>query len=488
MKTRNAELTDGIRVVLATETPVRLANGEYEKLIVNNESISLRSPEIPIFVQHNTQKLNIGIVKNIKVEGRELVGEMVFSEREEAKEIEKDVVDGILQNVSIGFEILSQRNENDLNIVDKAEIHELSIVGLPADKNARIKRERNIMFESDDTQSKEFNKTRAEFDLTKVIRSFAEKKAVDGLEKEVSEELKLRSGIRHGGLMVPDSALFSERAQILTTDTNLVSTDHRSDLFIEYLRNESRFINRGVRILDGLVGNVSIPRQSAVTAAGWMKGDGTGALQATKLEADNISLTPKFAGAIAEFSYQAAIQSSPAVQDLIRRDLLAAYVECIDKAIAYGDTTTNADEPNGIALLAGTNKETVATASIDLAKLREIELALKNAKANNLSFIAANDVDDHIYYELAYAAATGNSKTLAEAWRIKGESCNGLASGDMFVGDFNNVVLGRWGGMLLESTNSHGDNFSSGVTAIRVLGAVDIGVRYDDHFTYLKKS
>lgn len=101
---------------------------------------------------------------------------------------------------------------------------------------------------------------------------------------------------------------------------NLVATDLRTDLFVDVLRNKYVLGQMGVRILAGLSSSIDIPKK--LTASAISRVTEIQALTETNPTTAKVSLTPKRFGGFVEYSKQALIQSSLALEPLLRDDLL----------------------------------------------------------------------------------------------------------------------------------------------------------------------
>jgi hypothetical protein len=91
-----------------------------------------------------------------------------------------------------------------------------------------------------------------------------------GYEREVSQELARRTGRKPGGFFMPSSAL-AKRTTMQVGGSNvgaeLVGTDHHEAEFIPVLRNAAMVGRLGARVLPGLIGDVSIPKQTGTQQA-----------------------------------------------------------------------------------------------------------------------------------------------------------------------------------------------------------------------------
>ena len=155
-----------------------------------------------------------------------------------------------------------------------------------------------------------------------------------GRERELSGEITRRSGRTFQGIAIP-AAVFEER--VVTTalpaagpGSNIISPDYLGAQFIDHLRAALVTRRLGARILSGLTGNVAIPRLKTSATTGWVAENA--ALSASDPAFDQVTLSPKHAGGIVEFSRNMLLQSSPDIEELIRADFAAVLARAIDSA------------------------------------------------------------------------------------------------------------------------------------------------------------
>lgn len=89
------------------------------------------------------EDIPIGRVDNVKVEGKQLAGDLMFDPDDEfAMTCERKIRGGFLSAVSIGFEVTEWENENDNywrgGVATGWELHELSVVPVPMDAAAVV--------------------------------------------------------------------------------------------------------------------------------------------------------------------------------------------------------------------------------------------------------------------------------------------------------------------------------------------------------------
>jgi HK97 family phage major capsid protein len=162
-----------------------------------------------------------------------------------------------------------------------------------------------------------------------------------GLERECSEALAKITGRSPEGFFLPYDTLRRDFNVGTTTEAgNLVATDLRGDLYVDALRNNMVLGGMGVRILTGLTGNVDMPRKASPTSLSRLTEIGS-ASETSPLTA-KVTLSPKRVGGYVEVSKQALIQSSMALESMIRDDLLmSAAVELEDNCINGSGTAPN---------------------------------------------------------------------------------------------------------------------------------------------------
>lgn len=102
----------------------------------------------PLLFQHNAH-VPIGVVEKAWIDGNKGMCTVRFSKNAKAEEVFQDVADGIMRNVSVGFQILKLTHENPHDDKNEARYtatrwipYEVSIVSIPADTSVGIGRAR----------------------------------------------------------------------------------------------------------------------------------------------------------------------------------------------------------------------------------------------------------------------------------------------------------------------------------------------------------
>jgi HK97 family phage major capsid protein len=261
----------------------------------------------------------------------------------------------------------------------------------------------------------------------------------------------------------------------------LVGTDNMS--FIEVLRNRSVAYRMGARRLSGLVGSVTVPRQTGQATPVWLSSE-TATVTESAQTFSQMALSPKTVGAYTEISRQLMLQSSPDAESIVTADLGAVAALAVDVGVLRGSGASG--EPTGIVTTSGIG--TVTGTSFDYAKVLEFQSDVASA---NVVPAAGGYVTTPAVAVLAMTR-TRFSNTDTPLWdgnlwdgRMAGfqaMSSNQMAAGTMLFGDWSQVVVGEWG--VLEVEVNPFANFQAGIIGIRALVSIDVGLRYAAAFSY----
>jgi HK97 family phage major capsid protein len=202
----------------------------------------------------------------------------------------------------------------------------------------------------------------ARYSISRAAAMMADGK-LSGFEKEVSDELALKSGAKAQGVWIPDEAMI-QRSHVAGTNTLggfLVETQNLGSEFIPLLRNRARVLGLGARVLN-LSGPVTIPRQAGagtVNALGETVASTLSAMNFTQL-----TLTPQAVGAFQQYSKMLLMESNPSIDGLIRDDILQQIALKIDLAALHGGLTASGAS---VGIAGTTGIKTVALATDGLA-------------------------------------------------------------------------------------------------------------------------
>ena len=303
-------------------------------------------------------------------------------------------------------------------------------------------------------------------------------------EFEASEAAAQRYGRSAQGIMVPTDVLgvWVKRDLNTSDDNEIVATNLMAGSFIDVLRNSASVMAAGARMMPGLVGNVAIPKKATASAGGWISTEG-GASSESEPTFSQVTMTPRTVGAYTDMTRQAILQSTPAIEALVRDDLTQALALAIDKGALEGSGASG--QPTGILNTVGVNKPTsVAAAVPTFAEMVALETALAedNALLGNLAYITD-------------AATYGGLKTKAKdagsgMFVLEGGEANGYrvirsqqaTAGNVYFGNFSDLLIGMWGG--LDLTVDPYTSSNTGTVRIVALQSVDVAVRHAVSFAY----
>lgn len=303
-------------------------------------------------------------------------------------------------------------------------------------------------------------------------------------EREVSEASSKAAGKSARGIFVPGEVLRAKRDLTVGTATaggNLVATDLLASSFIDLLRNSSVAIRAGATVMNGLVGNVAIPKQTGAATAYWVAE--SGAPTESQQTVGQVAMNPKTVGAFTDFSRRLILQSSLDVENMVRRDLAQVIALAIDTAALYGTAADN--QPRGLKLQSGINTKDFAATNPTFAELvgMESEVAADNADIGAMRYLM-NPAQRGALKTTEKFATTG-----ATIWE-PGNTVNGYATevsnqvtaGDIFFGNFADLMIGFWSG--LDLTVDPYAGATSGTVRVIALQDVDIAVRNAVSFCY----
>jgi HK97 family phage major capsid protein len=251
--------------------------------------------------------------------------------------------------------------------------------------------------------------------------------------------------------------------------------------FIEMLRNRTT-IMKLANTMGGLVGNVEVPKQTGGATAYWI-GEGDDATEGTPT-IGQLALSPKTVAAYVDITRRLMMQSTPDAEGIVRRDLLNAIAQAIDLAGYYGSGTAN--QPKGLKNYNGINAVTLGGAYPTYAEYVEMEskIAADNADVNSMAYVVNALTRGNAKTTTRFG--TGTEAIIWEAGNtINGyrtEVTNQIAGNDVFFGNFNDLIVGLWGG--LDLTVDTSSLSKSGGIRIVAFQDADIVLRREESFTY----
>ncbi|MBC7158634.1 MAG: phage major capsid protein [Porphyrobacter sp.] len=318
---------------------------------------------------------------------------------------------------------------------------------------------------------------RSKFSVTRAIAAAAGLGVDAGFEREVQTELAKRAGRPAEGLFIP-SEVFETRVLTTATGSELVPTDHRPDQYISALTASSVVRGLGARVLSGLTGNLSIPRETDSPAIGWVA-ENT-ALSADDANFDSVTLSPKHAGALSEFSRNMLLQASPDVESLLRQMLARNLALAIDRAAIQGG---GANEPVGVLETAGIGTEAYATSLFDATALAIEAADVANVATARRGFLTSNAVK-----RVANLAKDGIGLPVGigpifhnEPVTFSNQVPTTLGGGTehaLIYADWSELLVGVWSEIDILVNPFESTAYAKGNVSIRAMATTDVAVRH----------
>ena len=347
-------------------------------------------------------------------------------------------------------------------------------------------------------------KERREYSLANMLRAQATGDWTEaGLEREVDQEITKNVGRSAEGTYIPDF-IWSQRAGALATGatgavgdendfSNFVPTVHRGDLFIEALRAQQVLGGLGTTYLSGLTNRISVPKMSAGANVGFVEELGDVADQSGTDAA--MTLQPRTLGGYVDISRLMLMEAVPAIEQVIRNDLMASMADKIEYYAINGSGASG--QPTGLLNTAGINNLDISSGTdvdaltwsdiIALVKLVEEDNGVVNAGAAGFlshpavkaklastakvsstdSVMILNDPWNNLYgYPVAFSS---NVPTTLDP----GDGGNDASA--VVFGDFSQLVIASFGAPSILV-----DNFSNslaGSSRLVLHTEIDTGVR-----------
>jgi HK97 family phage major capsid protein len=350
------------------------------------------------------------------------------------------------------------------------------------------------------------------------VRRLAEGKRPDGIEREASDAMAKILGRDSRGFFIPSDILYGDNSgsdvhkRDVTTSSAVGGYTIQTTVvppMINALVNAMVLVKAGCLVLRDLPGPITVPRLSTPNSAYWVA-EGSAPTEST-WTLGQLSLSPKTCGAWTELTRQVLVQSSFALEQMVRDDLMGAVARKIDLAGLYGRASTSlTEEPLGILNNTTVTKTAFGTTAVgDVANYSDIiglqttvhtangfgqrpcyitnstiRGALKVTPSSTaiagLGFIAQT-IDGQDYVDglpLYVTNAIPNNIALPST------TLGAVASGLIFAGAMESAVLALFSGMDV-MTDPYSQS-STGKVRVLVFQDVDFGLRQSGNFVRCK--
>lgn len=288
-------------------------------------------------------------------------------------------------------------------------------------------------------ETKEVRKM-GKFSLLKAINDIANNRQLDERALEVVNqgitEMRKAGQNYSGQIQLP----LEERATVQATVEGQGAETVAEDLLniLEPLRAKLVLAQAGASYMTGLVGNISIPAYSGsqVTWEGEVADakDGAGTFTEVKLEPHRLT-------AYIDLSKQFLIQDSVSAEEMLKRDIVNAIANKLEATILGSKTIVNAPE----GMLNGVVADSSAITYEDIVAM-ETELEEANVRGD-IKFVVSPSAKAKLKTTKLDA---GSGKFAMEGNEVNGYPvlCTSAVAGKgVIYGNFNDLVIGQWGGI-----------------------------------------
>lgn len=323
-----------------------------------------------------------------------------------------------------------------------------------------------------------------------------------GFEREMNDEITRRVGRSAEGIYVPDFA-WQQRGPLSTAATggsasevvfdDFVPTAHRGDMFIEALRARQVLGGLGTTYMSGLTGRIKMPKLATGANAAFVEelgdvADGAGT-------DGGVTLQPRTMGAFVDLSRLLMMDSVPAIEQIIRNDLLASAADRTEFYAIQG--SGSGGQPTGILNTSGVNNLDISAGTdraaltwddiIDLVKLVEEDNGIVNG--NSAGFLSHPAVKAALA-STAKVASTDSVMIMNDPWNslygypaaFTSNIPTNLNPGDagndasaLIFGDFSQLMIAQFGAPSILVDPYTGSR--AGTVRMVLHAELDVGVR-----------
>lgn len=321
-----------------------------------------------------------------------------------------------------------------------------------------------------------------DYSLTRALAWGAGIGGIDaGREREIDTELRATTGRTFKGVAVP-TEIFEKR--VLTTaapgggpGSNLVPDNFLANEYISALTASTVIASLGARTLSGLSGNVEIPGEKAAPTTAWIAENA--ALSATDPQFRQVTMAPKHVGSLSEFSRNMLMQTSPAIEGILRQMMARDIALEIDRAAINGG---GSNQPVGILAAAGTQTQAYATSLFHTAAEMVGKANIANVGATR-AFLSTARVQT-----IAMKALTTDKLPVGVPTIFQGERTafsnlapDNLGAGTnesaLIYGDFSELLIGLWSALDVLVNPYETTAYSKGNVMVRAMATCDVALR-----------
>ena len=321
------------------------------------------------------------------------------------------------------------------------------------------------------------------FSLSRACRALARKDFNDApYEAEVFAEMKSKAMSQGtdtaGGYIVPEEAI----TQV-----------------IEKLKAQVVAYDLGARDMACNGVPVTIPKLSTAATGYWVSENAT--ITSSDLGFEQINMTPKTVAGRVILSNLLLETSQPAADQIIEQDLAQQLGLAVDLGVLNGSSGGGAGEPVGIIQTSGVGSFSTSMDGSTAPTVSELmdamdDLSTANALRGKLGWamhpLALSKCRQILedgggtYIPVAPVNTTSSFTDSLFGYPVRTSTqlpTVAANSASIIFGNFDDVIIARWGGMRLLASDTSDDAFSKDQTHIRATMRVDVAVRHPESFT-----
>lgn len=268
------------------------------------------------------------------------------------------------------------------------------------------------------------------------------------------------------------------RGMVAGTDSEggyLVSDQNAPQAFANYLYAQSVIVPRSTQLTD-LKDRIAITQETGKLQVHW--GEEAGQATESQQTFGSVGMSPHELKVTTIVSKHLAQQSDPTAEGMVRQCMMMSFAEEFDTKILYGTGQNN--QIRGLAEIAAIRDNALSYDPVDVYRDDLTPATERLGKAN-----AADMLAWLIGWE--FHSAASKRYALLENRRMLGIEAvpsSVVANGDAWLGNWQYLVTGMWGGMDIMT-----DTYSLMASGqIRIVGhyRVDAAVQHDDAFVQIK--
>jgi HK97 family phage major capsid protein len=339
------------------------------------------------------------------------------------------------------------------------------------------------------TADDRYRKLVEQFDFVRLVKGLVERDSsgnrvgLSGAERELCTE-----AVR--GLPGPDGVLnqfapvvpwecfakFAKRDVSTAASGGGYLVDGAVDPVAQILRPFSIVVGAGVEVRSGLRATLTIPKETTAPTWYWLPTELTTITESTPV-LGQVVLDPKMGGTLLDVSRLLRLQGTTGTSDFISSALLRTAGQGIDAAVING--TGASGQPTGILNTSGIGTQTGGTFALSHVLAARETVGLANANDAALTWVAHPTTRKLL---AAREKVSTSGRLIWESDAIDNRPAyvtTGCPTATLLLGDFSQATLGFFGpGLQVEATQQNtASAFQAGITTLRVLVGVDLGVR-----------